>query len=129
MRVLLDTQCWLWMLAAPERFSADGMKVVGTAENELFVSAASAWEITIKYSLGKLRLPSRPAELIPNWMAESRALPLPIEHGHALHIGNLPPHHRDPFDRMLIAQAQIERLPILTSDRQFAAYDVELLWA
>ncbi len=117
------------MMAAPERFSADVRALLAAPENDLLVSAASSWEIAIKHSLGKLRLPSEPAELIPIWLAETRTSPLAIEHSHALQIAKLPPHHRDPFDRMLIAQAQVERLPILTADRQFSRYDVELLWA
>lgn len=115
------------MKAAPERFSDQSRHLIEAAGTELFLSAASSWEIAIKYSLGKLKLPSEPAELIPRWLAETRTVPLPIEHSHALHVAKLPPHHRDPFDRMLIAQARIEGLPILTADQQFSAYDVELL--
>jgi PIN domain nuclease of toxin-antitoxin system len=71
----------------------------------------------------------RPAEYLPSRVAATHTRPLPIEHGHALRVGELPPHHRDPFDRMLIAQAQVEGLPILTADPQLAAYDVEILRA
>jgi PIN domain nuclease of toxin-antitoxin system len=94
--------------------------------NELFLSAASAWEIAIKYALGKLALPAPPASYVPSRMKSSGTSGLPIEHVHALHVASLPDHHRDPFDRLLIAQAQVERIPIVSSDEQFARYDVEL---
>lgn len=129
MRVLLDTQVWLWMLAAPERLSEPARALVIATDNELLLSAASAWEIAIKYALGKLRLPEAPGDLIPRLMTRTGITPLPIHHRHALHVASLPTRHRDPFDRLLIAQAQIEQLPILTADRSFALYEVELLRA
>ena len=129
MRVLLDTQVWLWMLAAPERLSEPSRALVVSADNELLLSAASAWEIAIKYGLGKLRLPEPPGELMPRLMTRTGITPLPVHHRHALHVATLPALHRDPFDRLLIAQAQIEQLPILTADTSFALYDVETLRA
>ena len=129
MRVLLDTQVWLWMLAAPERLSEPARALVIATDNELLLSAASAWEIAIKYALGKLRLPEAPGDLIPRLMTRTGITPLPIHHRHALHVASLPARHRDPFDRLLIAQAQIERLPILTADRNFSLYEVDLLHA
>lgn len=114
---------------APERFSAASRALVVATESELFLSAASAWEISIKFALGKLRLPAEPGRIVPSLMAQTGVTPLPILHSHALHVGGLPPHHRDPFDRMLIAQAQLERLPILTADPRFSAYEVEVLRA
>jgi PIN domain nuclease of toxin-antitoxin system len=129
MRILLDTQCWLWMLMAPERLSPEGAALVTAPDNELLLSAASAWEIAIKHSLGRLRLPMDPADYVPSRMAATRTSPLSIHHSHALRVSRLPPHHRDPFDRMLVAQAQVEGLPILTADPQFAAYAVEVLRA
>ena len=98
-------------------------------ENELYLSAASAWEIAIKYQLGKLQLPSRPAELIPELMSKTTVVALPIRHSHGLRVAELPPHHSDPFDRLLVAQAQLEGLPLLTADPQFEPYDVEVLRA
>lgn len=128
-RILLDTQCWLWILTAPERFSDTSRALVAAADNELYLSAASAWEIAIKYGLGKLQLPAEPARIIPDLMTKSATTSLPIHHSHALHVAGLPPHHRDPFDRMLIAQAQLEDLPIMTADEQFDPYDVEIIEA
>lgn len=127
MRILLDTHCWLWMLIDPERFSAEGRAHLTTPGNDLLLSAGSAWEIAIKHALGRLRLPMEPAEYVPSRLAATGTVPLAIDHRHALRVGQLPPHHRDPFDRILIAQAQVEGIPILTSDPNFARYDVELL--
>jgi PIN domain nuclease of toxin-antitoxin system len=129
MKILVDTQCWLWMAASPERLSADARALVETTEHELFLSAASAWEIAIKHALGKLRLPEPPASYVPTRIDALRMLRLPIEHGHALRVATLPAHHRDPFDRMLIAQAQEEDLPILTADPVFREYDITVISA
>ena len=129
MRVLLDTQCWLWMVLAPERFSPAGRRLVEDRASLLYLSSASAWEIAIKYQLGKLRLPEPPASYVPARLAALGVQPLPIEHQHALHVATLPPHHRDPFDRLLVAQAQLDDLPILTADAQIAVYDVTTIAA
>ena len=124
MRILLDTQCWPWMAASPERLSVRARSLVETTEHELLLSAASAWEIAIKHALGKLRLPEPPA----SWSrrASKRCQPFrsPIEHDHALRVAALPPHHRNPFVRpRAVAQAQIEDLPILTrTDEVFTKY-------
>lgn len=127
--MLLDTQVWLWMLAAPERLSKRSRALVALPANELLLSAASAWEIAIKYGLGKIQLPETPWEYIPRLVTRTGVTPLPIHQRHALHVAALPPHHRDPFDRLLIAQAQIEDVPILTADRSFRLYDVKVLEA
>ena len=115
------------MHAEPERFATPVRHALEDSENELLLSAASAWEISIKYSLGKLRLPTPPADYLPSRMQLADTLSLPVTQDHAVRVGALPPHHRDPFDRMLIAQAQIEGLPILTADQQFRLYNVEIL--
>ncbi len=129
MRILLDTQVWLWMIAAPERLSPRARDLVVAAEHVLLFSAASAWEIAIKSALGKLTLPAAPSVAVPDLMMRSGVIALPVTHAHALGVAGLPPHHRDPFDRLLIAQAQLERLPILTADPQLGRYDVEVLEA
>ena len=129
MRVLLDTHSWLWMVGDASRLRDSSRRLLRDPANDLFLSAASAWEMAIKYATGKLRLPQPPAALITQWMAEVRLGALPILHAHALRAGELPPHHRDPFDRLLIAQAQIEGLTLLTADRAFAKYDVPVHWA
>ena len=129
MKILLDTHCWLWMAASPQRFSDRARALVEAGTNELYLSAASAWEIAIKYSLGKLRLPEPPTRYVPSRLNATGTTALPIEHSHALHVATLPPHHRDPFDRLLIAQAQLEDLPILTADPLFARYNVTTITA
>ncbi|HVT18668.1 MAG TPA: type II toxin-antitoxin system VapC family toxin [Thermoanaerobaculia bacterium] len=129
MRLLLDTHCWLWMRGEPERLSEANRQLVRSPETSLFLSAVAAWEIAIKFAAGKLRLPQPPSVYVTQRLAEDRLAALPILHSHALRAGELPLHHRDPFDRMLIAQAQIEGLTLLTADRHFAAYDVPIQWA
>lgn len=117
------------MQAKSMRLSQQSRTLLQDPENQLFLSAASSWEIAIKYALGKLPLPSPPVEYVLSRMETSGTSPLPVQHSHALYAGSLPRHHADPFDRLLIAQAQLENLKILTVDRQFEAYEVELLWA
>ena len=129
MRLLVDTQCWLWMSLAPERFSPRGRRIVEDTTHTLYLSAASAWEIGIKHAIGKLQLPEPPVVYVPARIDATGVRQLPIDHAHALRVSTLPPHHRDPFDRLLIAQAQIEELTILTSDPMFDAYDVATLRA
>jgi PIN domain nuclease of toxin-antitoxin system len=127
--LLLDTHCWLWMQAEPEKFSAAARELVEDARTELLFSAASSWEIAIKYALGRLALPEPPAAYVPDRMASSGVTALPVQHTHALAVAELPRHHRDPFDRLLVAQARIEGVPILTADPEFSRYDVEVLRA
>jgi len=127
-KLLLDTQCWLWMVAEPDRLSRKARSLVASTTHELFLSAASAWEIAIKHGLGKLELPSSPTEFVPAQMRETGVHPLPIRHGHALRVADLPTHHRDPFDRLLVAQALEEELPILSADRVFDRYATKRVW-
>ena len=96
-------------------------------ENVLYLSAASSWEIAVKFALGKLPLPEPPEAFVPKRLARDRITPLAVEHVHALRVSALPLHHRDPFDRLLVAQAQVEEMPILTVDPAFSMYDVEVL--
>ncbi|MGH7700040.1 MAG: type II toxin-antitoxin system VapC family toxin [Gemmatimonadales bacterium] len=126
MRVLLDTHVWLCIVAAPERLSAVGRRLVSDLGTELLLSSVSALEIAIKWRLNKLPLPDNPEVLVPEWMNRTGVTPLPVLHRHALRVAALPGHHRDPFDRLLVAQAQIEELPILTADRVFERYEVEV---
>ncbi len=128
MRILLDTQALLWSATSRRRFGPTVLSVLEDTANDLVVSAATAWEIAIKYAIGKLSLPSPPDEYIPDRMRMGGLDGLPVEHAHALRVAQLPLHHRDPFDRLLIAQAQIEGLTILSSDRRFSLYDVEVMW-
>ncbi|CAN5703674.1 type II toxin-antitoxin system VapC family toxin [soil metagenome] len=127
MRVLLDTHVWLWMQAEPERLSSDARDTITDLANELLLSAASSWEIAIKWSLGKLDLPEPPDRYVPDRLTSSGVTALAILHGHALAVARLPRHHRDPFDRMLVAQARAEGLPLLTADPVFDRYPVEVI--
>jgi len=128
-RYLLDTHVWLWMLTAPERLSPQARRVITDAHTDLMLSAASSWEIAIKYAIGRLPLPEIPETYVPSRMRMSGVGGLPVEHSHALRVAALKPRHRDPFDRLLVAQAQIERLGIITADLVFKLYDVEVLVA
>lgn len=124
MSVLLDTNVLIWWLEESPRLGARARDVI-TSEHEVVVSAVSAVEIVVKTAIGKLHTPDDLAERI----ADESMVELPLTVRHGLALKNLPLHHRDPFDRMLIAQAQCEGLTIITSDRAFAAYDVPILAA
>lgn len=128
MKFLIDTECWLWWLLEPERLNPKALELIASRDHVIYFSAASSWEISIKCRLGKLFLPEEPASYVPSRLHQDGMMALPIEHSHALRVYSLPDHHRDPFDRLLIAQAQCESLPILTSDRQFRKYSVRVLW-
>ncbi|HTD83727.1 MAG TPA: type II toxin-antitoxin system VapC family toxin [Gemmatimonadaceae bacterium] len=129
MKVLVDTHCWLWALARPEALNAEAAALLGDGETEVVFSAASVWEIAIKSALGKLRVFTHDSDSLFDILEEQPITRLPILHSHARHVASLPPHHGDPFDRLLIAQAQIESLPIMTADDQFLRYEIEVIWA
>ena len=128
MKILLDTQIFLWALTAPTRLGNHAQSLLRSKENLLYLSAASSWEISIKAGLGKLPLPESPKAYISSRMANLNILPLAIKHHHTFGVYNLPLHHRDPFDRILIAQAMAEALQIMSTDSQFQRYDVDLIW-
>jgi PIN domain nuclease of toxin-antitoxin system len=117
------------MLSQPERFSKRALRIVEARTNELLLSAASAWEIAIKHALGKLSIPGKLESVVPDLMQKTAVVALPVTHAHALRAGALPSHHRDPFDRLIVAQAQLERIPVLSADPQLDAYDVKVLSA
>lgn len=129
MRLLLDTQAFLWAASDPEKFSKRARTAIEDSSNEVFVSAAVAWEIAIKHALGKLQTPSAPAVYVPARVAKLGFKPLAIALEHALAVGGLPSHHNDPFDRIMVAQAQVEGLTLVTSDRNILKYSVKTLQA
>jgi PIN domain nuclease of toxin-antitoxin system len=129
MRLLVDTHVWLWMQADPDRLGEAARSIVENVDNPLYFSSASSWEIAIKYGLGRLPLPAPPELYVPDRIVTSGVIPLQVEHGHALRVAALPNHHRDPFDRLLIAQAQMEGLIVLTADPIFQTYPVEMMMA
>jgi len=128
-RVLLDTECWLWWHFQPDRLNLKALEAFEDRRCPLLFSAASSWEIAIKTDLGRLELPTSPERFVPERLAEDGIDALPIQHAHALGVAGLPRHHADPFDRLLIAQARLERCLLMTADRQLTAYDVDTLWA
>ena len=129
MKYLLDTHCFLWWFTEPERLSVKASEVIGNRENQVYLSAASSWEISIKYKLGKLPLPMSPSEYVISRMNACGFSHLSINHQHALLAGSLPLHHHDPFDRMLIAQAIFEEMTLITVDNKIQLYDVDILAA
>ncbi len=128
MRGLLDTHVFLWWNMDDPQLSDRAREFMRDAANDLYVSAATAWEIAIKTGRGRLTLPLPPDRYVPERMAAHRMRPLPVLVSHALRVFDLPEIHQDPFDRLLVAQSQVEDLPILTANGQIAAYDVEVIW-
>jgi PIN domain nuclease of toxin-antitoxin system len=128
-RYLLDTHLWLWLRTTPERVPDAVRERLEDPSAALLLSAASAWEIGIKYALGKLPLPEPPATYVPSRMRHDGIDGLPVSLAHALHVASLPPHHADPFDRLLVAQAQVEGLALVTADPKIARYDVTVIRA
>lgn len=122
--LLLDTHALLWSIGAPDKLSPRAKEAIVDGANVVYVSAASVWEIAIKRASGKLRAPDDLLDQI----FEPGFLELPITAVHAERAGTLPPLHRDPFDRMLVAQASCERLTIVTTDARLAAYRQPTLW-
>jgi PIN domain nuclease of toxin-antitoxin system len=124
MRVLADTHIVLWYFTDSDRLTERATSLLEAETTDVLLSAVVVWEIAIKRAIGKLDAPTRYREAFLGAGAEA----LPIEHHHAERAGALPPHHRDPFDRMLVAQAQLEDAIIVTADPAFAAYDVRTAW-
>jgi len=115
-------------MGSPQRLNAEAHKLLTETEDQFFLSAASSWEISIKSFSGKLRLPEAASTYIPKRLTSHGIHSLPITQIHALSAGELPPHHADPFDRMLIAQAIAENMVIMTADRLFDKYQTKTLW-
>lgn len=128
MKFLLDTCAILWMTLEPEKIPARVRTVFQNPRNRFYLSVVSTWEIAIKDQIGRLDLPSPPAQFLSECISGYDLSVIDIQLRHTLHVGGLPIHHRDPFDRMLVSQAQLERLSILTADPAFSHYDVEIVW-
>jgi PIN domain nuclease of toxin-antitoxin system len=125
---LLDTHTFLWWNMGDERLSPRASQFIADGQNEIFLSAASAWEIAIKARRGRLVLPEQPAHYVVQRLARHHFQSLPVQLSHALHVFNLPDYHQDPFDRLLVAQSQLENLPLLTGDEAIKRYGVEIIW-
>jgi PIN domain nuclease of toxin-antitoxin system len=126
---LLDTGVWLWSVGEPTRISSKAREVIVDTKQDVFLSAVTSWEVAIKAGSGKLHLPEPPDLYVPRRMASQGLRPLAISHQHALMVFALPVHHRDPFDRLLIAQAQVENMTLITAERMVERYPVQVLWA
>jgi len=126
-RLLLDTHVFLWFVAGDARLSRRARRTLDDSRAVLLLSAASVWEMAIKASLGRLTLPTTAGEYIAGKMKNGLQT-LPIEWIHAAAVETLPAHHRDPFDRLLIAQAQLEECAIVSADPAFRQYDVRVIW-
>ncbi len=128
MKFLLDTHAFLWWITDSPLISKKVRLIMADGSSELFWSSAGSWEIAIKYKNGKLPLPDKPEVFIPNELAINRISSLSITDEHAFLAGNLPGHHRDFFDRMLIAQSNIENMPLISNDQIMSQYDVKTFW-
>ncbi len=128
MRLLLDTHTLLWWLANDPRLSAPARTAIANPRNDCFVSLASCWELAIKSSLGKIRLAKPVERFIPDELAANDFQLLPIEFRHVARVESLEFHHRDPFDRLLAAQAQADKLTLLSADELFDRYGVKRVW-
>ena len=128
MRVLLDTNSFLWFISGSNRLSIDAQRFIADLDNQLVLSLASLWEIAIKISIGKLELLQPFDQLIPQQLKENDIHVMPIELSHLTKILGLPFYHRDPFDRLIIAQALTEGLSVISPDIVFSKYSVKLIW-
>ena len=128
MNVLLDTCTFLWALEEPDRLPDLPTRLFSDPECTLFLSAVSVWEIAIKCGLGKLDFPDSLDLFIPRAIRQFKLNPLPLDVATAILVAKLPPHHKDPFDRMLVCQAMAHKLTILTPDRLIRQYGVPCLW-
>jgi PIN domain nuclease of toxin-antitoxin system len=127
MKFLLDTHALIWWMLDDSRLSKRANSIIRNPQNEIVISAAVGWEMAIKVNIGKIN----PASLIGNLVdaiASEVFIPLPIALQHAITAGLLPMHHRDPFDRLLVAQAQLLNIPVLSADHVLDSYEIERLW-
>jgi PIN domain nuclease of toxin-antitoxin system len=127
MKALLDTHTFLWAISGDKRLSRRAAQVFA-GPSDLWLSVVSIWEVLIKVQIGKMSLPVPTGPYIVKKLVENRIETLAVSRDHVLKVETLPIHHNDPFDRMLIAQSLEEGLPLVTADRAFAHYPVELIW-
>jgi PIN domain nuclease of toxin-antitoxin system len=128
MRLLLDTHAFLWFLLDDPKLSETARNSIAEPDNDIEISPASYWEIAIKISLNKYSLPEPYEQFMEREIATNQFRILPIEPKHTAVLTNLPFHHRDPFDRLIIAQAMVEHIPVVSRDTVFAAYPVMCIW-
>lgn len=128
MKLLLDTHAFLWWVSDDDRLSRRARRALTDEGNEAFFSVVSAWEIVVKTGLGKLRLPETPEKFLLKELERNPFAPLPLHLRHVLRLATLPNLHRDPFDRLLVAQALIEELSIVSGDEQVRRYPAKVVW-
>ncbi len=128
MKALLDTNAFLWFISGSDRLTKNARNYITDFNNDLVLSAASLWDIAIKTSLGKLELLKPFDQLIPTQLEKNAIDILPIELNHISEIINLEFHHKDPFDRLIIAQGITEQIPVITNDAMFGKYPVKIIW-
>jgi PIN domain nuclease of toxin-antitoxin system len=128
MRYLLDTHTFLWMAAEPAKLSVKIAEIVQTSDNRLLLSAASGWEIALLWHLKRVELPDKPQRFIPEALQKLSIIPLPIGFDAAISAASLPLVHRDPFDRIIIAESLKENVSVLTKDSIFKEYGTRTLW-
>lgn len=128
MNLLLDTHTMLWAMHEPELLSATARTLVGDPSNTLLVSIASLWEITIKIGTGKIVIPGSDIDSVLQNLNPFRIRIIPVRPNHLRVLQALPRHHKDPFDRIIIAQSQIEQLPLITADKKIDDYSVRVIW-
>jgi len=127
-KYLLDTMVWLWSVGPSKTIGTAGLEILASREEEIYLSAASSWEIAIKTRLGKFQLPEPPGRYVPKRLIDQGIRSLPINQDYSLKVYDLPSHHSDPFDRIIIAQAIVEDMVVLTSDRVFEKYPIDVVW-
>lgn len=128
MKLLLDTHAFLWAISGDPRLSEKAEQLFVTGRNELYFSVASVWEVLTKVQIGKLPLPSPVGRYLSDQLARNSVYVLPVQLEHVLRLETLPLHHRDPFDRILVAQSLHEDFPILTADPLLKKYSATLIW-
>jgi PIN domain nuclease of toxin-antitoxin system len=128
MKYLLDTHTFLWWNMDDAQLSSLAKEIIADGSNDIFLSAATAWEIAIKTARGRLELPEDPTRYVSSRMNLHGFQALPVQIHHAVQVYKLPMHHADPFDRLLIAQSQIESMPLISIDFEIRKYEVEVVW-
>lgn len=128
MNLLLDSHVFIWAYDEQHKLSQIALTAMSNPANALFLSVATAWELQIKMKIGKFKLQDSLADVIAEQRRINGLQILPVELSHALHLENLPLHHKDPFDRLLISQAIVENMTLVSADTQFLKYQLNLLW-
>ena len=128
MKALLDTHAFLWWISDDHKLSERAREIISEGRNELYFSAASGWEISIEAGLGRLEVPEDLEPFMADQLSRNAFQVLPIYLRHALYVRSLPDHHRDPFDRVLVSQAILEEMPLLSADPQISRYAAEVVW-